>query len=453
MTKTKMLTLTQARYYFNEAFPPAEFTARRKTLFNEIGAGAHVLLRGEPGEAGSRFRQASDFYYCCGVEIPNAMLLMSESDRKTRLFIPHRPADKHPDEVGVGVEDHAMIRRFTGVDEVHGPEALSEFLKGVKTLHVFQKPGELPLVTRWTAIRMDKMRSEDPWDGRPSPRQHFIALLKTRFPTVEIREIDSIIERMRRVKSPCEIAVMREAGRLSALGVTEAMRITRPGMLERELAAKASHIFLAAGSTGEAYHTIVACGRNMQFGHYSRNNAVMKDGEIVLMDGAPDYNNYASDIGRIWPVNGKYAPWQRELYGFIIQYHKTLLSLLRPGVMSKDVLKAAAKKMERVLKKTKWSKKIYEQAARRMLVFPHHLSHPVGLSVHDACSYRDKPLEPGVVLSVDPMTWIPEEELYIRCEDTVVITKNGIENFTAGALLEMDDVEAFMAGKPVVTKG
>lgn len=445
--KNKTLTLPQARYYFTGVFPPAEFAARRKKIFDAIGKGGHALLRGEAEARGARFQQAKDFFYCCGVEIPGAFLLMSGADRTARLYVPHRPADKHPDETGLGAEDAAMIRRFTGVDEVFGVEALRDHLNGVKVLHVFQKPAELPLLTRWTAMRLDKARADDPWDGRPSDRQHFVALLKTRFPGVEIREIDSVITQMRGVKSRCEIAVMREAGRLTALAVTEAMRITRPGMVERELSALANRLWLAHGATGEGYETIVASGRNMQFGHYNRNNAVMKDGDIVLMDGAPDYNYYTSDIGRIWPVNGKYTPWQRELYGFVIQYHKTLLSLLRPGVMTSDVLATAAHRMKKVFKRTKFSKAIYKAAARRMFDFKAHLSHPVGLAVHDACTYRERPLEPGMVFSVDPMTWIPEEELYIRCEDTVLITRTGIENFTAAAPLEMDDVEAVMAGR------
>ena len=440
----KNLTLDQARYYFKSVFPPAEFAARRKKLYDAIGAEAHALLRGEAGESGEHFRQAADFFYCCGVEISGAFLLLSGADRKARLFVPHRPADKHPDDVGLGVEDARMIRRFTGVDEVCGVEAMPESLNGIKTLYTLYKPAELPHATRWTAMRLDKCRSEDPWDGRPSARQHFIALLKTRFPSMDIRELDPFIDRLRGIKSPCEIRVMREAGRLTSLAVIEAMRITRPGMVERELAALAIRIYLAHGATGEAYGTIVASGRNMQFGHYNRNNAVMKDGDIVLMDGAPDYNYYASDIGRIWPVNGTYSPWQRELYGFVVDYHKTLLALLRPGVMADDVLKAAAKKMAKVIKRTTFSKAIYTAAAKRMLEFKGHLSHPVGLSVHDACTYREKPLEPGVVLSVDPMTWVPEEELYIRCEDTVVITKDGMENVTAAAPLDLDDVEALM---------
>ena len=182
----------------------------------------------------------------------------------------------------------------------------------------------------------------------------------------------------------------------------------------------------------------------MQFGHYSCNNAVLQDGDIVLMDSAPDYKCYTSDIGRTWPVNGVYTTWQRELYGYIVKYQQTLLGLLRPGLMADDILKTAAERMAGVVASTRFSKRIYEESARRTLEFKGHLSHPVGLSVHDVGPYRHKPLEPGVVLSVDAMMWVPEEQLYIRCEDTVVITADGIENFTAAAPLDPDTIEAVM---------
>jgi Xaa-Pro aminopeptidase len=182
----------------------------------------------------------------------------------------------------------------------------------------------------------------------------------------------------------------------------------------------------------------------MQFGHYSRNNAVLQDGDIVLVDSAPDYKCYTSDIGRTWPVNGVYTTWQRELYGYIVKYQQTLLGLLRPGLMADDILKTAAERMAGVVASTRFSKRVYEEAARRTLEFKGHLSHPVGLSVHDVGPYRHKPLESGVVLSVDAMMWVPEEQLYIRCEDTVVITPDGIENLTAAAPLDPDAIEAVM---------
>ena len=134
----------------------------------------------------------------------------------------------------------------------------------------------------------------------------------------------------------------------------------------------------------------------------------------------------------------------QQLYGFIVEYHKTLLSLIGPGALAADIMDQAAETMRPVIDNTAWSKPHYEAAARGALAFRGHLSHTVGLDVHDAGNYWPEPLRPGTVFSVDPMIWIPEERLYVRVEDTVAITDDGLENLTELAPLELDDVEACM---------
>src|SRR5262249_49991064 len=148
---------------------------------------------------------------------------------------------------------------------------------------------------------------------------------------------------------------------------------------------------------------------------------------------APDICCYTSDIGRMWPVNGRYSPLQRELYGFIVRYHKAVLKAIRPGRTPRETLAEAAEEMTPNVEATSFSKPIYEQAARRTLEFTGHLSHPVGMAVHDVGRYFDRPMEPGLVIAVDPQMWIPEEKLYIRVEDTIAVTDEGIENLTAFA--------------------
>ena len=429
--------------FFQKFFPVTEFAARRRRLLKEVGRKAHVLLRGRSEPQGPRFLQSKVFFYFSGILLPDAFLLISGPERKTTLFLPHRDPDRHPEETGLGVEDAREIVRATGVDEVCAREQLLERLGGVKTLYVQDSDDETRCMTRFEAATLARKRALDPWDGRPSDAQHFLGLLKSRLPNIELRSLTPIVSEMRRVKSPREIRMLRRAGYLSALATTEAMRLTRVGLVERQLSAVASYIYYTHGAVGEGYPQIVAAGNNMQFGHYSRGDAMLADGDIVLVDTAPDYACYTSDIGRIWPVNGRYAPWQRELYDFITRYHKTVLALLKPGKTAEQVTKESAKIMTRVFRKTKFSKAIYRKAAERVL-HSNPLSHPVGLSVHDGAPYKHKPLEPGVVLSVDPMMTVREEELYIRCEDTVLITRNGIENFTGSAPLEADEIEATM---------
>jgi Xaa-Pro aminopeptidase len=222
------------------------------------------------------------------------------------------------------------------------------------------------------------------------------------------------------------------------------MRVTRPGVLEYQLGALANYIYMLNGARGEGYRPIIASGENIWHIHYSLNNCPLKDGELVLMDVAPECSYYTSDIGRMWPVSGTYAPWQRELYGYVVKYHKVVLSRIRPGVTPDQVMDEAAEEMKEVWENWKFSKDVYREGARRTLEFRGHLSHPVGMAVHDDGGYNHRPLVAGTAFAVDPQMWIPEEKLYIRVEDTVVVTEDGIENLTTDAPLELDDVEALM---------
>jgi len=146
----------------------------------------------------------------------------------------------------------------------------------------------------------------------------------------------------------------------------------------------------------------------------------------------------------MWPINGTYAPWQRELYGFIVEYHKAVLGCIRPGATADQIHAEAAARMAPVVERAAFSKPAYAAAARRTLDFKGHLSHGVGMAVHDVGNYQAGPLRPGAVFAVDPQMWVPEERLYIRVEDTVAVTEGGIENLTRAAPLELDDVEALM---------
>jgi Xaa-Pro aminopeptidase len=274
--------------------------------------------------------------------------------------------------------------------------------------------------------------------------RHFVALLRQRCPAAELLDLAPMLDDLRAIKDEREIELLRQAGKLTALAVIEAMRSTRPGVMEYQLDAVMRYHYLVNGARDAGYHAIIAGGANAWYGHYGANNCPLQAGDLVLVDCAPDYHYYTSDIGRMWPVNGRYSALQRELYGFIVEYHKALLRLIRPGVTDAQIQQEAAARMTEIVDRTAWSKEIYEAAARRALAFPYHMSHPVGMAVHDVGHYRGQPIRPGTVLALDPQMWIPEERRYVRVEDTVVVTETGIENLTADAPLELDDVEALM---------
>lgn len=202
-------------------------------------------------------------------------------------------------------------------------------------------------------------------------------------------------------------------------------------------------MFLAGGARLEGYRSITAAGTaNIWNGHYYRNDAQLRTGDLVLMDFAPDYGYYTSDVTRMWPVSGTYSPVQRELLQFVLEYRNAVLKFVRPGVTTKQIYDEARVAMAPVLARTTWSKPVYEQAARKMVeTGGGTLSHPVGLAVHDDGPYNRGPLKVGQVFSIDPQLWVPEETLYIRYEDVIAITPDGYENFTEFLPTSLDDLE------------
>lgn len=411
---------------------------------------ALVLVRGAPPSR-STFRQFNDLYYLTAIEVPNAYLEVDTSDARSVLYLPRRNAEvERQGGPRLSAEDVDAVRALSGVDEVRPveelPVTLGRRLKRRLDTAVFTPlaPAEGRRGGRDSALEVGAEALADPWHSPGSRESRFAEALRAQFPALEIRDASSFLDELRSVKSPSEIATMREAGRLTGMAVLEAMRSTEPGVMEYELGALAELFFVRGGAFGAAYEPIVATGENIWHGHYGAKTARLEAGQLVLMDAAPDYRYYASDIGRMWPVSGTWEPWQLELYGFIVRYHVELLARIAPGVSSEDVLAGAADTMRGVLEESRFSKPEYERAAREALDFAFHLSHPVGMAVHDVGEYRGRPLVPGHVFTVDPMLWVPEEKLYIRVEDTVVVTEDGIENLTGSVPIDPDEIVAAM---------
>lgn len=281
-------------------------------------------------------------------------------------------------------------------------------------------------------------------DGRPSREAHFLGLLDERYPALERRDLSPILDTLRATKSEREIALIRKASVLAGQGILEAMKSTRPGVFEYEVAAVARFIFLANGARYEGYNPIAGGGTNAWMGHYSRNLDRLKDGDLILMDYAPDLRYYTSDVTRMWPVNGKYTEAQRALVTFILDYRTAFFRHIKAGVTPEEVLVLARRDMEPILAKARFANERHRKAAEEMLSFRGHLQHHVGLTVHDPGTIWGQPFREGQVFTVDPMMWIPDEKLYVRMEDTILVTKTGIENFTASLASTPDEIEAVM---------
>ena len=441
--------------HYQVDFPPEEFKARWKGVFEQIGDEAIAVVQGFPLSNGFIMpRQTNTFYYLSGIETPHAYILLDGRDKKVTLYMPPRNERLERSEGRIlNADDEILIKKLVGVDAVFSTDDMREnFPPGLDrgtVIYTMFTPAEGQGQSRYELEVANASIAADPWDGRVSREGRLVQLLRTRNRRNEVKDLTPIIDNLRSVKSPNEIALIRRASQLAGLGLIEAIKSTEPGVWEYQLDGIARYVFLINGARLEAYRSITASGTaNISNGHYYRNDSSLKSGDMVLMDYAPDFRYYVSDIGRMWPVNGTYEPWQRELLQIILEYRNVVLDIIRPGIMTEQVLEEARQRMKPIMKRYKFSKKIYQVAAEKMLrTGGGILSHPVGLAVHDDGPYRHGPLKVGHVFSVDPQMWVPEENLYLRYEDTIVVTEDGNENFTEFLPSELDELEELVREK------
>ncbi|MBC7898734.1 MAG: aminopeptidase P N-terminal domain-containing protein [Saprospiraceae bacterium] len=449
----------QDKNYFQTDFSKEEFAERRSKIFEKIGKNAIALIQGASGVADFNvFRQSNEFYYLTGLETPHAYLLLDGRNQRTTLYLPHRDADRENGEGKIlSAEDADVIKELTGIDQVRGVEFLSLNLVGTglirppaPLLYTPLSPAETGTDSRDELLNGQARVSSDPWDGRFSREARFRQLLNARTPQFEIRDLSPILDSLRLIKSKKEIDIIRRATEIAGLAIIEAMRSTEPGVYEYQLDAAAKYIFYLNGSRGDGYASIIGGGSNAYMGHYFRKTDKLKDGDLVLMDYAPDYHYYTSDVTRMWAVNGKFTQEQRELCSYILAYRDALFRHVRPGVTSDYVLDSAAKDMEKYLIGKTFAKPAHLKAVQAGLKFRGHFQHPVGMAVHDVGNVRNVPLQAGMVFTIDPMIWIPEEKLYIRIEDVALVTAEGVENLSAFVPSKLEDIEKTMTEKGLI---
>jgi len=461
-----LAAVPRAQHYQTD-FPPDEFRGRWQRVFERIGGDAVAVLQGVPLTNGYQLpRQHNSFYYLSGIETPGSYLLLDGRTRRVTLFLPPRnEALERAEGRVLSADDVDLVKKLIGVDDVQPTSAMApgNWPVGasggrgrgggeprVQSIYAEFEPPEGYAQSRGELRSGDRAILNDPLDGRFSRQQQFVARLTGRAP--EIRNLNPILDELRSIKSAREIALIRKASELAGLGMMEAIRSTEPGVKEYQLEAAARYVFIVNGARLDGYRSITAAGNvNINNMHYYRNADTLQEGDWVLMDYAPDFRYYVSDIGRMWPVNGTYAPWQRELLQFVLDYRNAVLTRVRPGVTTQQIRAEAAKAMEAVFARTTFSKPAYEQAARALVtggggVF----SHGVGLAVHDVGSYQGGPLRPGQVFSIDPQLRVPGEPIYVRYEDTIVVTEKGCENFTDFLPSELDALEKLTREKGIV---
>jgi Xaa-Pro aminopeptidase len=441
---------------FTKDFPADEFAARRARLMDAIGRDAIALVQGAPSPPGyTRFRQSNELYYLSGIESPHAYLLIDGAQRRSTLYLPHRNEARERNEGKLlSAEDAVEIKGCAGVEAVFGSDLLAEHLArqargGRRSLYTPFAPPEGFATSRDLALREVADVGSDPFDGRASRPAQLRRLIQERFPHYEAKDLTPALDALRLIKSPREIALIKKATRLASLAILEAMRSTEPGIMEHELDAVAKYVFYRNGAQGEAYYSLIASGPNAWYPHYNAGKRALLDGELLLMDFAPDVGYYMSDVTRMWPVNGRFSPAQRELYGFYLSCYRSILQAIRPGVTAPAIKQEAAAQMEKLLAAARFQKPAYASAAREFALSYKDgagrggLGHWVGMATHDVGN-DSGPLRAGMVFTIEPALRVPEEKLYIRLEDLIVIGEQKAEIVSEWLPMDVDAIEKVM---------
>ena len=394
-----------------------------------------------------RFRQDSDFFYLTGFEEPEAIAVIKPSDpNKYVLFVrPRDPEREIWDGRRAGVE--GAVSEF-GADAAF-PVAdfnskLREMLNDAEILYYrlgVNRELDDTIIREITAMRG--------WNRKPI------------HPPQTIVDPASIIHEMRVLKTSEELEIMQTAADIAAEAHVEAMKAARPGMQEYQLEALIEQVFRKHGAAGPAYTSIVGAGPNATVLHYINNDAELRDGDLLLIDAGAEYKGYASDITRTFPINGRYTKAQREIYDLVLKAQMQCVEMVRPGVTHDQLKRHSIEVLtegmvELGLLKGEPEELIKE--AKHEQFYMHGLGHMIGIDVHDVGRYyfgqESRPLEPGVVMTVEPGLYIspntkdvPEQYLGIgvRIEDDVLCTNNGPRVLTNKVPKQAEEIEALMA--------
>ncbi len=462
------LTTASAQPLFTDSLPKEEFAERRARLMEKIGDGV-AIIQGTTETGNSRkFRQNNQFYYLTGVEVPRAILIVDGKTKRSELFLPPRNERRERTE-GPILSPGPEAVRITGLDAV---EPRDQFAAALTRVAARPRKAFLPFrpeVLGGASVEDPRGKwaasAEDPWDGGRPRETLFIEKVKAAAPALDVEDLDPLLDTLRFYKSPREIALIRESTRIAGLAIMEAMRSARPGMYEYEIEAIGDYIFKAHNAQGNAYFALVAAGRNASYPHYHAAQTQIQDGDLVLFDYAPDYKYYASDVTREFPINGKFSPEQRELYGIYVKLYMALMTSIKPNVPVPDLLEEAVAKMDAAMASHTFTNPKFKAAAERFVDNYRRranpappppdatqrarrggsLGHTVGMEVHDVNTPHGDVLVPGMVFTIEPALTIPEDRVYIRLEDVILITETGYENLSEFVPLQIDEIEKLMA--------
>lgn len=421
-----------------EREPNSVYAARRATLASQIKA--PVVLWGFTGREESAqtyvFTQEDSFYYLTGHNEEGAgLILLPESKgganspswdgpREILFLPPKNPSQEKWNGVRMSPSDPGIEAR-TGFSSVKPfPEMRATLEKLAKVYPAF-----------CTILPYEKENG-----GYPHEKQ-VVDWIKLAAPQAKLEDVRDKITLLREIKSPTEIAFLTRATELSLDGQRAAMRMMRPGLYEYQVAAKMVEVHAMGGSEAEGYAPIVGAGPNSTALHYDKLSRKIQDGDIVVLDVAAQFSGYSADITRTLPANGKFTPRQREIYEIVLGAQNAALAAIKPGM---DYCPRGPKSVYKISYDyiNSHGKDLHGNSLARYYI--HGLGHNIGLDVHDPGDYC-KPLEPGMVITVEPGIYIPEENLGVRIEDDVLVTENGIKFLSERLPREPDEIEKIMA--------
>jgi Xaa-Pro aminopeptidase len=413
-------------------YAPEEFAARRARLAAVLQRGTLIMFGATEPAAGLRFRQDNDFFYLTGNESLNAVLVMDVRTGDAHLFMPKLTPAEIRFEGPNWLEEADAARRysFASIQPLSG---LHEFLARRRSVAgadaVWARLSERDTVNHGradTAINTAR-RLTNPFAQHPGEDALRMAALREQFPYYTVQDVIPHLDRLRLIKTPREIEILRYNGRISAEAIRRAIEATAPGKYEYELEAEATHWLLKHGMQGAAYPAIVGSGPMGNRWHYETNGRRMNAGELVVMDYSGSLDYLTVDITRTWPVSGRFTDAQLKAYQTTLEAQKAIIAAIRPGVTREAV------------------RKIAEDIFRENGFDPRYayVGHYVGLSVHDVGDWS-LPFEAGMVMAIEPIIDIPEQQMHIRVEDTILVTPTGAEILSTGLPKEVDGLLALM---------
>lgn len=425
--------------YAAELQSPKVYRKRRKRLSEAVGRGTVVLWgagddRGY-GDVGT-FRQSPDFFYLTGVELPNAVLVLRPEEKAELLFLPPRNENVERwtgPKLGPGEETAELL----GFDQVLSRDPYEVVLDARRR----PVPGFEGRLLGWLAEPGALLWTQFPGVATASPlppTHRYVAALRERAPSFEVRDLGDHLARLRMVKEPGEIALMRKAVAATIEAYRRAARQIRPGVREGTVDGAVYAAFRDKGAEGIAFPSIVGSGYNATTLHYDQNVDVCADGELVVVDIGARYGYYCADLTRTFPVNGRFSERQRAIYDLVLRGHDRAAAAIRPGVTVFELRKIVYDTFQR-------SNLRDSRGERLGQYFIHGLGHFLGLEAHDPGG-DNVPLEKGMVITNEPGIYIPDETLGVRIEDNHLVTADGNECLSAALPTSSRDIEAMMRG-------